>query len=339
MTTNNLSTSTLDGKVLANIRQSIAEFLQRCGLQYKKIPLDEAWCSECYQEVIKRGYPMDDILPYIAVGVAMVSNAYDHLPDRASKMWMCLFTTLLACIDDKMITPEYMVHAYRFNEQFVNCQPQGHPLMNALDGLLREVTCHHSAPVSNFVVTSSLDFVSSLLLDIETKDMPISRQNPSYPEYARLLSGVEYAYAYYIFPSTVPLREYVQCMPDLAIVINHTNDILSYYKEEIEGDSANYLSLITASRGLTKQEALSELIEKTMKAHHSILEFLKPRPEVHDAYAAFFDGYVKFHATFGRYKLDAVPLTFLAPLQLQGFYENVCVFPACPLGLMNRLQL
>ncbi|KAG2108014.1 uncharacterized protein F5147DRAFT_761141, partial [Suillus discolor] len=106
-----------------------------------------------------------------------------------------------------------------------------------------------------------------------------------------MLSGVEYAYAYCIFPSTLPLREYVQCIMDVAIVINHTNDILSYYKEEMECDSANYLWLMTASRGLTKQAALGELIEKTVQAHHSILKFLGPRPEAYDAHVAFFDGY------------------------------------------------
>ncbi|KAG1905335.1 isoprenoid synthase domain-containing protein [Suillus fuscotomentosus] len=292
MTMNNLFTSTLDGEVLANIRQSIAEFLQRCGLQYKNVPLDEAWYSECSQEAIKRGYPMDAILPYMPVGVAMVSNAYDHLPNRATKMWMCFFTIICACIDDMMISGENLVHLYRFNELFANCQPQGHPVLNAFDGLLREVACHYSAPASNLIVTSALDFISP--------------QAPSYPEYARMLSGVDYAYAYCVFPATLPPREYVQCIMDVAMVINYTNDILSYYKEEIQGDTANYLSLMAASRGLSKQDALRKLVEKTVQLHHGILEFLRPRPEAYDAYVAFFNGYFKFHATFGRYKLEEI---------------------------------
>ncbi|KAG2108015.1 uncharacterized protein F5147DRAFT_696252 [Suillus discolor] len=86
MIMNNLSTSTPDSEFLASIRQSIAEFLQRCGLQYKNIPLDEAWYSECSQEAIKRGYPMDAILPYMPPAVAIMSNAYGHLPDRPTKM-------------------------------------------------------------------------------------------------------------------------------------------------------------------------------------------------------------------------------------------------------------
>ncbi|KAG2137297.1 isoprenoid synthase domain-containing protein [Suillus cothurnatus] len=306
MSMNNLPTLTLDGEVLASIRQSIAEFFQRCGLQYKHVTIDETCYSECCKEAINRGYPMDAILPYMPIGVAMMSNAYDHLPDRATKMWICLMTTVCVCIDDTMIKAEYLAHVYRFNERFTNCQPQGHPVLNALDGLLREVACHHSPPVSNLIVTSLLNFITSILLDNETQDMPISRHTPSYPEYSRLLSGFPDAFGFNIFPSTFPLREYVQCMPDLAIVLNHTNDILSYYKEEIEGDSANYISLMAASRALTKQDALRELIEKTVQAHHNILEFLRPRPEAYDAYVAFFDGYVRFHAISRRYQLEEI---------------------------------
>ncbi|KAG2110299.1 uncharacterized protein F5147DRAFT_690024, partial [Suillus discolor] len=79
-----------------------------------------------------------------------------------------------------------------------------------------------------------------------------------------------------------------------------------YYKEEIEGDSANYLSLMAASRGLNKQDALRKLIEKTVQLHHGILEFLRPRPEAYDSYVAFFKGYIKLHGTFGRYKLEEI---------------------------------
>ncbi|KAG2069024.1 terpenoid synthase [Suillus decipiens] len=104
----------------------------------------------------------------------------------------------------------------------------------------------------------------------------------------------------------LPTREYIQCMPDLRIVVNHTNDILSYYKEEIEGDPTNYLTLMAASRALTKQDALHELIEKTVQAHHNILECLRLHTKAYDAYVSFFDGYVKFHAALKRYKMAEI---------------------------------
>jgi len=84
------------------------------------------------------------------------------------------------------------------------------------------------------------------------------------------------------------------------------SDILSYYKEEIEGDIANYLSLMAAPRGITKQDALRELIERTVQAHHNVLELLKPCTEAHDAYINFFHGYIGFHSALRRYKLEEI---------------------------------
>ncbi|KAG2110298.1 uncharacterized protein F5147DRAFT_690022 [Suillus discolor] len=43
---------------------------------------------------------MDAILLYLAVGVAVMSNAYGHFSDRPTKMWISLFTTVCTCIDD-----------------------------------------------------------------------------------------------------------------------------------------------------------------------------------------------------------------------------------------------
>ncbi|KIK32441.1 hypothetical protein CY34DRAFT_19053 [Suillus luteus UH-Slu-Lm8-n1] len=303
MSTNRLPTSTLDGGVLPSIRQAIANFLRRCGLQYTDATIDEAYHSECCQEAINRGFPMDgkySICAYMDIGVAMAAYSYAHLPDPAARMWMCLFTVVSTRIDDMMVRGEDMVHVYHFNKQFVNCQPQGDPILNALDALLREITCLHSPLVLNLITVSTLNFMTSNCLDNETKDMQISPQTPLYLEYSRLLSGLVDGYVLFIFPSMLPIREYIQSMPDLRIVINHTK------QEEIEGDTTNYLSLMAASHSITKQDALDELMEKTVQAHHNILECLRPHTKAYNTYVSFLDGYVKFHAALRRYKMDEI---------------------------------
>jgi hypothetical protein len=86
------------------------------------------------------------------------------------------------------------------------------------------------------------------------------------------------------------------------------SDILSYYKEEIEGETVNYLSLMAGSCALSKQDALHELIEKTVQARHNALQILRPRTDVYDAFLSFFHGYFGFHAALGRYKLEEIML-------------------------------
>ncbi|KAG2104285.1 isoprenoid synthase domain-containing protein [Suillus cothurnatus] len=312
MSSNSLTTSTLSNiKVLANIRQTIVDFVQCCGLSHANIAniaTDQVLYSECYQEAINRGFPMDgkySLRPYMAVGVAMF-NAYSYLPDHATKMWICLLTVLVTFIDDMMDKGEDLANVYSFYERFARNQSQGDPVLTALDALLRDVVYHYSSPVSNLVITSVFDFISSILLDNETKDMQILPETRSYPDYMRMLSGMPTAFSHFAFPSVLPLREYIQCMPDLAIVINFTNDILSFYKEEIEDETTNYLSRVAASRALTKQDVLHEIIEKTVQAHHNILNCLKPHAEACDAYVRFLTGYFKFHVALKRYKMEEI---------------------------------
>jgi hypothetical protein len=83
------------------------------------------------------------------------------------------------------------------------------------------------------------------------------------------------------------------------------SDILSFYKEEIAGDVANYVSHVAASHAITKLDALHEVIDETVQAHHNILESLKAHSDAYDAYVSFFKGYIMFHGA-PRYKLEEI---------------------------------
>ncbi|KAG1761625.1 isoprenoid synthase domain-containing protein [Suillus occidentalis] len=311
MSINNLSTSTLDDAVLASIRQDVANFLHRCGLQYQDFILDEALYAECLQEAINRGFPMDgeySIRAHMANGVSMFCAGYAHLPDRATRMWICLFTGVSTRIDDILHDGLDLVHLHSFNENFVNCRPQGNALLSAFDELMREAHHHYSPLVANMIITSFLDSISGIMLEHGTNNMQVSTDAPSYPDYCRVLGGVASAYSLFIFPSTIPYRQFIQSMPDVMFIVNTVNDILSYYKEEIEGETTNYVSLVAASGNLTKRDALHGIIEKTMQAHHNILACLKSCPEAYDAYLSFFYGYINYHAALKRYKLEEIML-------------------------------
>lgn len=158
------------------VRQAVANFYQLVGMKYEEVKLDEALYNECCQEAMDRGFPMEgkySIRPYMAIGVATFWHCYKYLPDRATKMWICLYTALHICTDDRVNRGHDTEHLYRFNERFTNCQPQGDPGLQALDTLLREVHRHYPPPVSNLITTSTLDFVSALALELDTVDMQV----------------------------------------------------------------------------------------------------------------------------------------------------------------------
>ncbi|OJA09034.1 hypothetical protein AZE42_09695 [Rhizopogon vesiculosus] len=316
-----MSTSTLDENVLASIRQANTDFLQRCGLEYTGLlRLDEALHSEYYQEAINRGIPMDgrySFSPYIAAGVAITTNAFEHLPDREIRMWICLLITITIGIDDNLGGGLDMVQLYHFNKRFISHQPQGDPAMKAFDAFLREASRHYSPLVSNLITTSILDFVSSLLLDHETKDMQAHLDEDALV--CRLLPA--------------PIR-----LSDLGIsIMNLTNDILSYYKEELEGDTTTYVARLAVSRGLTKLDVLHEVIDKTAQAHHNILESLKAHPDAYHAYVSFFHGYIQYYFA-PRYKLHEIMIMFVQERTILLFLYNKRYVKADGLNAAIRIE-
>lgn len=114
------------------------------------------------------------IIPFMATAVALASNAYGHFRDCATWIWFCLLQSVIFGIDDDLDGGQDVEHMYRFNERFVNCHPQGNPALEALDTLLREAPRYYIPLISNLVTTSILHFMSSILLDRETKDTQVS---------------------------------------------------------------------------------------------------------------------------------------------------------------------
>jgi hypothetical protein len=105
--------------------------------------------------------------------------------------------------------------------------------------LLSEFPVWFPRIVSNIMLSSTMNFITALLLEKETQGMPvcpievqckhanhqISRQmqsgNIGYPTFARALSGASEVFALAIFPSNIPVTTYIQALPELVIFINN----------------------------------------------------------------------------------------------------------------------
>lgn len=141
------------------------------------------------------------------------------------------------------------------------------------------------------------------------------------------MSGASEAYALFVFPPELPLQSYVQALPDIRVILNQgkwvilnsgssdadtyadclsTSDVFSFYKEELVGESVNYVSLIAAIRGISKIQALDSLSNDVVDAHKRCLQILSK--DAYEAYLRFSHGYVGFHVSLDRYKLNELKL-------------------------------
>lgn len=70
----------------------------------------------------------------------------------------------------------------------------------------------------------------------------------------------------------------------------------------------NRISLLAASHGTTKCEALQCLVDEAASANEKALKILEDHPDAYDAYRRFSCGFISFHATLKRYRLDELNL-------------------------------
>ena len=61
-----------------------------------------------------------------------------------------------------------------FNERFITGKKQANESLDAFDQVLRETNLHYHGIQANVIVTGTLNFVTSIILEFETKGMPVS---------------------------------------------------------------------------------------------------------------------------------------------------------------------
>ncbi|KAF8834117.1 terpenoid synthase, partial [Paxillus ammoniavirescens] len=225
-----------------------------------------------------------------------------------------------------------------FNDRFVRGEKQGNTVLDALTDLLRDAPRVFGGPVpANLVTTSTLDFITATMIEVETNDMQISAMAKQYPYDQRIMSGVGKAYVFMVFPADIPFEEYIQAMPDIAFFICAVKqalklhsllpDLLSFYKEELVEESTNFIAMIATRKGISRVEAFEELAGNTVELYRRIISILEDSPQpglgsmtgmacrdnegtsrAREAFKQFAAGFILFHLSSERYRLMEVGL-------------------------------
>ncbi|KAJ3811046.1 Trichodiene synthase-domain-containing protein [Lentinula lateritia] len=290
-----------------DISSAIRGFLSKCSIPYRKVPMDLPFLELCYNEAAKRGYTVegsDPLKPFIPAGVTIAITGYAHLRDTAVQVWMALYTACAIYCED--IHQKDTTAMAVFFERLMRGKPQDDRTLDAFADLILETSRHFPRITANFMVSSTLNFVNALLLEDQTQGLKFSIHASNYPAFSRIMSGVSELYALAIFPSMkTPLESFIQALPTLMVFIVNVNDILSFYKEELYGETVNQISLLALCRDRSKSHAFHSLIHETVEAHEKIIRILEPDREALDAYKEFARGYVEFHVSLdSRYRLN-----------------------------------
>ncbi|KAF5345445.1 hypothetical protein D9758_013651 [Tetrapyrgos nigripes] len=242
--------------------------------------------------------------PILFSGVQITTTAYGHLDASPHlQMIVALFTAFAIYMDEAhQLGADAQEDVDRFQERFLSGERHTDPVLQAGDVLLKEMYQYFGRIQANCITAAALNMSTSVILE-STK---IEVTEPSYAEFYRRMSGVTDAYSLFIFPSNrnINLSDFIQTVPEIGVFLNHTNDILSFYKEEIAGEDVNYISLLAKSQGISKIDSLRLAVEKVILAHENIIRVLGCNKEALDCYRSFSQGYMAYHVYGERYKLN-----------------------------------
>ncbi|KAF8837333.1 terpenoid synthase [Paxillus ammoniavirescens] len=338
-----VSNTSLQLSLIQCIRTTIRRLLTGCDVQYKVVPFDHAFYQECVDVSAQRGYPapsFEPFEPYLRIGALFGVTAAAHGTSRhvatrahdsrgALRIWTALYTACVVFADDiPSRFPWELPNLRAFNDRFVRGEKQGNTVLDALADLLRDAPRVFGGPVpANLVTTSTLDFITATMIEVETNDMQISAMATQYPYDQRIMSGVGKAYVFMVFPADIPFEEYIQAMPDIAFFICAVNDLLSFYKEELVEESTNFIAMIAARKGISRVEAFEELAGNTVELYRRIVSILEDSPQpglgsmtgmafrdnegtlrAREAFKQFAAGFILFHLSSERYRLMEVGL-------------------------------
>ena len=106
------------------------------------------------------------------VGATIAATSYCHLRSEGVKLYIALYTGFATYLDDMVVSHADAIRD--FGSRFVACQPQRLKALDDFAALLREMPKYHNAMACNVVLTSTLDFVNSLLIQCDVLGVPVS---------------------------------------------------------------------------------------------------------------------------------------------------------------------
>ncbi|KAM0444952.1 hypothetical protein ACHAQK_002490 [Fusarium lateritium] len=219
-----------------------------------------------------------------------------------------LFTWLVVQYDDIVGQSNQMVEeALLFHERLLRGEPQPNNLLEGIAGLLREARDHFDPVLANMLQISVLKFLTSNLLERHDgfQNMPITRAGHKFPDFYRDMSGMDQAYAVFCYPKALypDVGAFLEAIPDMANFINISNDVLSFYKEELGGDTRNYVHNRATCTGKQVLTVVAEVNQETISSARRVEQILKGRGIYEQSWNDSVRGYIAMHTTNPRYRL------------------------------------
>ncbi|OBZ66821.1 Trichodiene synthase [Grifola frondosa] len=193
-----------------------------------------------------------------------------------------------------------------FPQRIVNGDEQLDPIFDRYGTHIKKAYELWPSFGANIIVSSTMNFMTGTYIENTTKAMRISPSAIQYPDYHRELAGIASAYSVFNFPNSwrTSVDSYVQILPELNRFFNGGNDILSFYKESLSGETNNYIHLRATAERKTSVTVLRDLSCEIIDTVHRIKALVRGDRELEAVCEKYINGLVQYHMEAPRYRLN-----------------------------------
>ncbi|KAI1793299.1 terpenoid synthase [Ganoderma leucocontextum] len=235
-------------------------------------------------------------------GCNIAELAYGHTSPE-HQYYIALYTACFLYVDD--LGTRHLEAVSQFSRRFANGEKQLNPALDVFTDLLRQSYDLWPQVGADSIVSGTLEGVTAMYIEYTTSDMTVTPRATWWPNYFRTRNGFCSPYTHFSFMKSwrpTPVS-YVQLLPYLDFFIAGANDILSFYKEQLAGETDNYIHIRATTDQTTTLDTLRLLADETLACVQRIRLLIGEDRELMAIWRSLQQGYVAFHMKTPRYRL------------------------------------
>ncbi|KAI0352668.1 terpenoid synthase [Trametes cingulata] len=284
------------------ITEAIRELLRRCTYASPKSATDPDLRRALTEHVGGWNVTLSPKLRDRIVNASCnyVETVYGHTPSE-HRRYIALYSACMLYADE--LGEQDPGAVMEFTRRFVRGEKQPNDVFECLADVLKRA--HELWPQfgADCIITGTLDALAANHIECTTRAMEVKPFATRYPTYLRLRAGITAPFTHFVFPNCwrdTP-ESYIQILPEIDHWTLGAN--LSFYKEELAGETNNYIHLRAAAEQTSVDIVLRKLVEEVSDTALRVNMVAADDPELLEIWSRYMQCYLEFHLKTPRYRL------------------------------------
>ncbi|KAJ7091725.1 isoprenoid synthase domain-containing protein [Mycena crocata] len=251
--------------------------------------------------------PSEAVLKSLTNKAVTVSEYFYYNNTFEEKLAFAFYAWFFFYTDD--MVPQSHLEGFLRGIMVGGGQPEVTGPLSKFQFILTDLYEHWDPIAASLMITSAMEFINKTALEgrEEVARIQVHPSAASWPRFLRAKTGMAPGFSCAAFPrsSHPDLSTYVQALPDIDEYLAFVNDILSFYKEDLAGETMNYVSVRARVTRRHPKRVLVEMVEEVGVLHRRIAAVLADHPKALSAWLTLQHGFLAWHLGLDRYKLAA----------------------------------